>query len=169
MPTKWYTPNQVAKIVKAACRFVEGSIAGKSTTIGKVTHNPQPGGMCARFVRESVEAGLGLAEFKWLEPDPANAREMAAQLRERGYSLGDTSDIRPGDILYRPSGKPGHIALYVGHTAPGHEIMDLIAENTSVKRGFPHRSGTKYTWRGSGEGEFGRFTEVFRLTKPGAS
>jgi len=164
---KWYTQNRVNKIVAAARKFVAGSLAGKDgVTVGKVMHRPQPGGMCARFVRQSVEGGLGLAEFAWLDPDPANAREMAAQLKARGYSLGDTSDLKPGDILYRPSGTPGHIAIYMGTQEPGHEGVQIIAENTSSgKRGVPRRPGTKYTRRGTGEGEFGRFTEVFRLTK----
>ena len=167
---KWLTEQQVGKIVEAARTFVEGARAGKrSVKIGKVTHAPQEVGMCARFVRECVEAGTGLAEYAWLEPDPGNARQMAAQLRERGYSRGNTSDLRPGDILYRGTGTHGHIALYVGALAALLGALELIAENTSASdRGFPRRAGTKYTPRGVGDGKFGEWEEVFRLTAPAA-
>lgn len=170
MATKWYTKNQVAKIIKAAQKFVDASLRGEtSVTVGKVTHRPRETGMCARFVRECVEAGLGLAEYAWLDPDPATANEMAAQLRARGYSIGDTVYPLPGDILWRPAGAYGHIALYVGTDVPGHERVCIIAENTSSgKRGIPQRAGTKYTRRGTiAEGCFGEWREVFRLTKPG--
>jgi len=168
MATKWYTQKQVEKIVKAAETFVDASLLGKdSVTVGKVTHRPRETGMCARFVRESVEAGLGLAEYAWLDPDPVSANEMAAQLRERGYSIGDTINLRPGDIVWRPGGAFGHIALYLGDNVPGHEGVGIIAENTSShKRGVPRRAGTKYTRRGpAADGRFGEWREVFRLTK----
>jgi cell wall-associated NlpC family hydrolase len=165
--TKWYTPKQVAKIVAVAVKFVEASIAGKCiVTIGQVTHRPLTGGMCSRFVRQSVEAGLGKAEHALDNLFGATANETARKLREVGYSIGDTSDLRPGDIVYR-SGGPGHVAMYLGTQVPGHEGVELFAENTSVAtRGFPARAGTKYTWRGTGALDFGCWQKVFRLTRP---
>ena len=171
--TKWYTPNEVSKIVAAARKFVEASLAGKDcVTVGKVAHEPKIGGRCSQFCREATEAGLGLAEHMLdgiMFGDPA--RQTAAILRAHGYSLGDTSDIRPGDLCYRPSGAPGHIFMYMGTDVPGHEGQMIFAENTSVAgRGVPPRPGTKYTRRGAvAEGGIGKWTEVFRLTKPGGA
>ena len=164
---RWYSQDQVDRIIAAARTFVEASIAGKgSVTVDKVTHEPKIGGRCAQFVREVCEAGLNLVEggCPW---KAGSANEMAGHLRSLGYSVGDTGALRPGDILWRPGGPYGHIAMYVGTDVPGHEGIEIIAENTSVRdRGVPRRPGTKYTRRGMYEGEFGRWREVFRLTKP---
>ncbi len=173
MPTKWYTQNQVNKIVAAARKFVDASLAGQdSVTVGKVTHEPKRGGRCSQFCREATEAGFGLKEHA-LDGKlfGATARKTAALLRLAGYSLGDTSDLRPGDFLYRPSGQYGHIFMYMGRDVPGHDGQYIFAENTSVSgRGIPSRPGTKYTRRGSAaDGAIGKWTEVFRLTKPGGS
>lgn len=169
MATKWYTPKQRDKWVAAARKFVDGSIAGeKFVTIGKVTHEPRVSGRCSQFCRESVEAGLGLSEHSLdgiLFGSSANV--TAANMRIAGYSLGDTSDLQPGDFIYRPAGEFGHIAMYIGTDVPGHIGQHLFAENTSShERGVPRRAGTKYTARGLIVNRgIGSWTEVFRLTK----
>lgn len=159
------TQKQVEKMLVVARKFVDASIDGlDSVTVGKVTHEPKEGGMCSRFIREVYQAATG-RPAAGMFGNPAT--QTARLLRAAGFSIGDTSDLKPGDILYR-SGGPGHVALYMGTKEPGHEGVEIIAENTSVgSRGFPRRPGTKYTRRGTGKGEFGSWREVFRLTKPG--
>jgi hypothetical protein len=160
---KRYTEKQMGKIVAAAIAFCEAAVRGdKSIKIGKVTHTPLPGGRCAQYCREAFEAGLGLEEYTW-QYGAADANAMAFKLRDAGYSIGDTGKVLPGDILWRPSGKPGHVAIYLGEV-PGHDGKLLIGENTSSNtRGYPRRAGTKFTRRGAGTDEWGTWAEVFRL------
>jgi hypothetical protein len=159
---KRYTEKQMGRIVAAAIAFCEAAVRGDKSI--KVGHKPLPGGLCAQYVREAYTAGLGLAEGDWPFAGD-NANGTAANLRAAGYSIGDTGKVIPGDILWRPSGKPGHVAIYLG-TVPGHTHL-LIGENTSSKtRGYPLRAGTKFTRRGAGTDEFGTWEEVFRLGVP---
>jgi cell wall-associated NlpC family hydrolase len=161
------TLKQIERVVAAARKFVDGRIAGKDTiTIGKVTHEPNVGGRCSQFCRESFQAGTGRPESDTAGLFGGSAKETARLMRGEGFSVGNTSDLQPGDFLYRGNGPYGHIAMYVGTDVPGHEGVHIIAENTSSgTRGVPRAPGTKYTRRGTGEGEFGRWSEVFRLTE----
>jgi cell wall-associated NlpC family hydrolase len=162
------TQKQIERAVQIAQKFVQASIDGKaSVTVGQVTHVPTETGMCARFVREVIQAATGRPESDTAGVFGANANETAKLLRAAGFSVGDTSDLQPGDLVYRPAGKPGHIAMYIGTGVPGHIGEDIFAENTSAgNRGIPRRPGTKYTPRGPiSQGGFGTWKEVFRLTK----
>jgi len=139
-----YTKKQRSNVLDVAMSAVEARIEGRSTYTrgGQVFKLNEPG-MCARFVRQVFEVGVGLGEGDWPFAS-GSAKEMIAKLAEAGYEVNPEA-LRPGDILGHTNGKYGHVAVYVGMYYGEKDGRLLVAENTSWTGGMPEKPGTKIT------------------------
>ena len=134
-----YTLKQRDAVVKRALDAVKARQKGKTTfTAGGHKFDLETGGYCNRFVRQCFETALGMGAFSWYF-GAATARLTIDKLDK--FELLKGAKLQPGDIIgwYDGSGVYGHIAIYVGGE------KELIAENTSAKRGDPNKPGTKVT------------------------
>lgn len=134
-----YTTKQRDAVVKRAGDAVRQRQHGKTSwTIGWQKFDLETGGYCNRFVRQVFETSLGMGAFGWYFGD-ATARKTLDKLKP--YVLPNGAKLQEGDIIgwYDGSGPYGHIAIYIGGE------KELIAENTSAKRGDPKNPGTKVT------------------------
>lgn len=139
-----YTTKQRDAIVKRAMAAVEARIAGKTTyRAGGQTFNLEERGYCGRFVRQCFETALGFGAFEW-RFGAETARKMGSKMGYSGFLLADGATLQPGDVLVwddQDDGRYGHIVLYVGdYYGDGRK---LVAENTSGRRGYPLKPGTK--------------------------
>ena len=97
-------------LVEAALKAVSGS--GFSSTAGE----------CQRWVRQVVQSRYKQQfDGYWR----GSAKETAAAFKGTRYAV--TGAPQPGDLLYKTSGKYGHVGIYVGH--------GLVAENSSTTIG----------------------------------
>ena len=137
-----YSEKQRQAVLKRACDVVRARIDGKtSVTFGsgaaRQTFDLETGGMCNRFVRQTIETALGLAPFSWYF---GSAKACLTLKKLAPYEV-PLKYVQAGDILGF-NGDPGHIAIYIGGAFDPKK--KLTAENTiSGKRGMPRKAGTK--------------------------
>ncbi|MEI6503313.1 MAG: hypothetical protein WCP21_20060 [Armatimonadota bacterium] len=134
-----YTEKQRKAVLARAGEAVQARIGGATeVTLGtgaaKQTFDLDAGGYCNRFVRQVFETSLGLSPFTWYF-GAAKACQTLAKLKPYEVPL---KDRQPGDILGF-AGDPGHICLYLGTDFD--PSKELVAENTSARRGFPAAPG----------------------------
>jgi hypothetical protein len=96
-------------------------------------------GRCAENVREWVTAGMGIGAREWPMAG-GSAHETARNLRNAGKRI-SRDQLKPGAVGYSPGGQYGHLFLYAGIV----DEKEVIIENCSVARGWPHVKGTQMT------------------------
>lgn len=143
-----YSDATRRKVIDRAMAAVQARQEGKSTyRAGGQVFELNIGGYCNRFVRQVFETVLGLGAFEW-RFGAQWARKTLDKLDSAQMAVHDATPavLQPGDIIgwYEGSGPYGHIAIFVGDVY-GDGRKDLVAENTSAKRGDPNPPGTKIT------------------------
>lgn len=154
-----YTRKQLQRLLELAIQPATERAAGaKTLKIGRVWFNLEEVACCARHVRELFEAMLGKGEYTW--PFGAvDANHMGDELRRAGYQVPDGHPIQPGDILVWTYEPWGHVVLYLGDVYG--DGRKLVAENTSARRGWPQKPGTKISRLSSVHG--GKGFAAYRL------
>lgn len=145
------TEQDVAMIAIGAATQHQGG--DTSWPVDGYTIHLEPGGMCARGVREVHEAAMGLGAFDWAYC-AATARDMETLLRKAGTKI--DSPVKGCVVaMNNQSYWAGHIGIYVGHTTAFDGSPECIVENTSsVSRGIPRGiPGTKLSPLSSVAGE----------------
>lgn len=157
---KRLTWSQMQNAVGCAISVTAEAIDGESSvTRGAHCFDLRIGGMCQRFVRQTIEAGNGWRPHTWeFGDDEGSAAVALRHMEAEGFRLPAKALLVPGDIVGHRRGPFGHIGLFVGVI----DKVPTVCENTSsTRRGTPRWAGTKRTPLKA----FGTY-EAYRLVTP---